>query len=333
MVDYQILGSSSSGWIAGGACPSIVDFIMGPRLEYLTGGLDGISKDILTPFPNVAAFVTKFFSNPKIASYYKKVPSFIATKFTSRTEYDEWVAGGAVEVTAAPVKKPVKAAAPFDPNKWAEEPKKMPKEVQEAYRTYSDDGSFGKDAPALDTLEWIKGDAVAYSSEKPTVVVFWAKFAKGDYTTIVGVSDIFDDFKEQAQFIGISLDPVVADAKSFLKKIGTAMPELDVKKCVVPYSLAFDTGKTVKEAFRTTSGLMSLTASACFIIDAKGKILWREQFGQGYAPKKGQLREQLRRHCAGEGLLSNGKKPVVEDSDEDLADGDMDCDYDSDLGF
>ena len=229
--------------------------------------------------------------------------------------------------------KPVKAVAAWDPNKWAEEPKKMPKEVQEAYRTYSDDGSFGKVAPALDTLEWIKGDAVAYSSEKPTVVVFWAKFAKGDYTTIVGVSDIFDDFKEQAQFIGISLDPVVDDAKSFLKKIGTAMPELDVKKCVVPYSLAFDTGKTVKEAFRTTSGLMSLTASACFIIDAKGKILWREQFGQGYAPKKGQLREQLRRHCAGEGLLSNGKKPVVEDSDEDLADGDMDCDYDSDLGF
>lgn len=232
-----------------------------------------------------------------------------------------------------PVRKPVAAAIPFDPNKWAEEPKKMPKEVQEAYRTYSDDGSFGKNAPALDSLEWIKGDAVAYSSEKPTVIVFWAKFAKGDYTTITGVSDIFDDFKEQAQFMGISLDPVVDDAKSFLKKIGTAMPELDVKKCVVPYSLAFDTGKTVKEAFRTTSELMSLTASACFIIDAKGKIVWREQFGQGYAPKKGQLREQLRRHCAGEGLLSNGKKPVVEDSDEDLADGDMDCDYDSDLGF
>merc|ERR1711935_211551 len=99
------------------------------------------------------------------------------------------------------------------------------------------------------------------------------------------------------------------DAKSFLKKMGTAMPELDVKKMLANYPLAWDVDKT-------------------------GKVLWREQFGQGYAPKKGQLREQLRRHCGGEGMLSNGKKPVDEESDEDLAEGaEMDCDYDSDLGF
>jgi len=229
--------------------------------------------------------------------------------------------------------KPTLQEGEWDPDAWRAEPKKMPKEVAEAYRTYSDDGALGKDAPALDTLEYIQGGPVAYSSDKPTVIVFWAKFAKGDYTTVVGVSEICDDFKEQAQFLGVSVDPNVDDAKSFLKKIGTAMPELDVKKLVVPYALAFDAGKAVKNAFMKACGLNSLGASATFIVDKKGKILWREQFGQGYAPKKGQLREQLRRHCGGEGLLSNGKKPVEEEDDEDLADGDMDCESYTPPGF
>ena len=107
----------------------------------------------------------------------------------------------------------VAEAKPSDPQRWAEEPANMPKDVPEAYRTYSDDGSFGKDAPSLDTLEYIKDSAVTYSTEKPTVVVFFAKFAKGDYTTVVGVSDIADDFKEQAQFLGIAVDPVIEDAQ------------------------------------------------------------------------------------------------------------------------
>jgi len=238
------------------------------------------------------------------------------------------------------------AVAAWDPNGWAAEPKKMPKEVPEAYRTYKDDTALMADAtddvtavrgavaaPALDSLVYIKDGPVAYSSEKPTVICFWAKFAKGDYTTIVGVSDIADDFKEQANFVGISVDPNVDDAKGFLKKMGTAMPELDVKKCNANYPLAWDENKTVKNAFMKACRLNSLGASATFIVDKKGNFIWREQFGQGYAPKKGQLREQLRRHCAGESLLSNGLKPVDEDDDEDLADGDMDCDYDSDLGF
>jgi len=247
---------------------------------------------------------------------------------------------------AKPVVKPVKEAAPWDPNAWAAEPKKMPKVVPEAYRTYKDDTALMADAtddvtavrgavaaPAIDSLVYIKDGPVAYSSEKPTVICFWAKFAKGDYTTIVGVSDIADDFKEQANFVGISVDPNVDDAKGFLKKMGTAMPELDVKKCNANYPLAWDEDKKVKNAFMKACRLNSLGASATFIVDKKGNFIWREQFGQGYAPKKGQLREQLRRHCAGESLLSNGLKPVDEDDDEDLADGDMDCDYDSDLGF
>ena len=263
------------------------------------------------------------------------IQQYQATMDAGLTEADMAVLYTRLGGSPAPaaVAKPVAAAAPWDPDAWRAEPKKMPKEVTEAYRTYSDDGALGKDAPALDTLEYIKDGPVAYSSDKPTVIVFWAKFAKGDYTTVVGVSEICDDFKEQAQFLGISVDPNVDDAKSFLKKMGTAMPELDVKKLVAPYPLAWDAGKAVKNAFMKTCGLNSLGASATFIVDKKGKILWREQFGQGYAPKKGQLREQLRRHCGGEGMLSNGKKPVEEEDDEDLADGDMDCDYDSDLGF
>lgn len=115
------------------------------------------------------------------------------------------------------------------------------------------------------------------------------------------------------------------------------MPEIYIDNLVCDYPLAWDNGKVVKEAFRKTAALMTLTASAIFVVGGNEKIVWREQFGPGYPPKMGQLGEQLRRHLAGEKLLSNGDKPVVEEGsdDEDPNDGiDMgDDDYDSDLGF
>lgn len=74
------------------------------------------------------------------------------------------------------------------------------------YTTYSDDASLGKPAPSLDTLEYFQGEPVKLGDGKITVILFWAKFAKGDYTTYAGVSDLAKKFAgvENVQFLGVS---------------------------------------------------------------------------------------------------------------------------------
>lgn len=97
-----------------------------------------------------------------------------------------------------------------------------------------------------------------------TLIQFFAKFAKGDYTTVQGVSNIATKFGDRAQYLGISIDPVKEDAESFLKKIGTSMPEIYIDNLTVPYPVAWDQGKAVKEAFRTLSGLMVRVCVLCW---------------------------------------------------------------------
>ena len=165
------------------------------------------------------------------------------------------------------------------------------------------------------------------------MVTFFAKFAQGDYTTIVGVNKLAAAFSD-VSFVGLSIDPEKGDAEGFLKKLGTAMPEIYIDSLAVSCPLAWDNGKAVKETHRKVAGMMSLGALACFLVDGEGTIVWREQFGHGHAPHQGQLGEQIRRTIAGEELLKNGTKPVEEEGDEEdgLDMGGAD-DYDSDLGF
>eukprot|EP01038_Epipyxis_sp_PR26KG_P007551 gene7551-10290_t len=68
-----IAKKSKSGWIAGGEKPSIGDFILVPRLRMISSGvIEGISVDILAPFPYLKNLIQKFFSEPSIAHYYSK---------------------------------------------------------------------------------------------------------------------------------------------------------------------------------------------------------------------------------------------------------------------
>ena len=201
-----------------------------------------------------------------------------------------------------------------------------------AYMTHDDDASIGKPAPAIDTAEYVKGDPIKLGGGKVSVVTFFAKFAKGDYTTIVGVNKLAAAFPD-VSFVGLSIDPDKGDAEGFLKKLGTAMPEIYIDSLDVSYPLAWDNGKAVKEAYRKAAGMMSLGASACFVVDGAGTIVWREQFGQGHAPHQGQLGEQIRRTVAGEELLKNGPKPTEEVEEEEELDMGGADDYDSDLGF
>lgn len=57
----RIAAASSTGWIAGTEGPSVADFCLVPRLQWLAGGHnDGISTDILKPFPLLCGLVDKF---------------------------------------------------------------------------------------------------------------------------------------------------------------------------------------------------------------------------------------------------------------------------------
>ena len=51
-----------------------------------------------------------------------------------------------------------------------------------------------------------KGDPVKLGNGKITVILFWAKFAKGDYTTYAGVADLATLWvgNENVQFLGVS---------------------------------------------------------------------------------------------------------------------------------
>ena len=56
-----MLGNSTTGWLANTPGPTIADFVLVPRLEWLVSGvLDGISKDLLTGFPKVQALIIPF---------------------------------------------------------------------------------------------------------------------------------------------------------------------------------------------------------------------------------------------------------------------------------
>jgi glutathione S-transferase len=57
----RLLEDSVSGWIANTDGPSIADFLLVPQLRSVGNGqTEGISADILTPFPKVVALIEKF---------------------------------------------------------------------------------------------------------------------------------------------------------------------------------------------------------------------------------------------------------------------------------
>lgn len=63
----RLLDNSATGWIAGTEEPSIADFCLVPRLQWLAGGNnDGISTDILKPFPHLISLIDRLTSLPAL---------------------------------------------------------------------------------------------------------------------------------------------------------------------------------------------------------------------------------------------------------------------------
>ena len=69
----RILGESTTGWLAGTPNPTIADFVLVPRLQWLSSGVhNGIGSDILDQFPRVQQLIEKLMQLEAIVTYYSK---------------------------------------------------------------------------------------------------------------------------------------------------------------------------------------------------------------------------------------------------------------------
>lgn len=188
------------------------------------------------------------------------------------------------------------------------------KSLPEDKRTYDDFKGIGTDLPDLSTLKFLKGEAPTDASTGPFVILSWAKYAKGDYRTMVHFSFLMRALPG-LRVLGVSVDPAEEDATAILKKMNTPMPTQSIDLLVFDMDLAFDEGKKVKEAIVAACGGSLAPGKALLYMD--GKMVWSEQFTAGWALKQGQFGEQCALAMAGEPLLSNGAKPEEEGDDDD----------------
>ena len=115
----------------------------------------------------------------------------------------------------------------------------------------------------------------APAAGKPCAVLFWGKYAKGDYRTMVHVSYLMRALPE-LQVLGVSCDAAKEDCEAMLKKNGTAMPTQSIDELIFDMSLAFDEGKKVKEAFAAIG--KAPAPGFLFLFDKNGVLVWKEVF-------------------------------------------------------
>ena len=186
------------------------------------------------------------------------------------------------------------------------------------YVVYADDGCIGKPAAGLlDGLDYFHqaDKAAVVGNGKPTVVFFWAKFAKGDFATVNVFSYIARQHPD-VQVVGISCDPHKADAEKYLTKVGVFQKELGTSGLTpeADCALAYDPERAVKERFLEATAPSSTTVGVghSYLIDGAGTIVWRERYTRGFSPM-GQMLEQVERLVAGKALVANGLKAVEAD--------------------
>jgi hypothetical protein len=181
-------------------------------------------------------------------------------------------------------------------------------------KTYSDDSCFGKDAPSIDSLEFVVGDKIALPKDKVTVLFFWVSFYKGAWMINEELTQLSEKHPD-VQYIAISNDVDRAAVEKFLKKIedGRVIDE-NTKK---PYRLAvshvaFDDKKAVGKAYADLSNNSLVHVPQAFIVK-DGKVAWRQNLTQSFTMSQSNFVDQLERVIKGEALdMSNGPKPVVE---------------------
>ena len=189
--------------------------------------------------------------------------------------------------------------------------------------TYADakglDGSFK--LPDVGSLKFVKGDCP--DASKPVAVLFWGKYAKGDYRTMVHFSYLMRALPE-LQVLGVSCDAVFEDCEAMLKKNNTPMPTQSIDELIFDMSLAFDEGKKVKDAFAKVG--KAPAPGFAFLFDGSGTLVWKEVFTSSWNLKQGQFAEQCALLLAGKPLIDNGARPAESDDEdeEEAVVGDID---------
>jgi hypothetical protein len=197
--------------------------------------------------------------------------------------------------------------------------------------------------PHLDDLVWLQGEDEARAAlVTPTikVILFWAKFPKGDWHAIQQCENLAKKYPS-VQFIGISCD-ILASAEEIVNMHANGQDHKDINMYKFNYTFpaAFDPdaaegGKTVPRgvntAFKRLGGLSALGAGYAFIVDKADTIVWKEvienrwcsssdpaicmRYWQNTMPDS-QFPDQLNLLVNGCELVSNGPRPEEEDDGE-----------------
>eukprot|EP01031_Cornospumella_fuschlensis_P031392 gene31392-37945_t len=70
------LSKSPSGWLMGGPEPTIADFVISIRVKWLVSGAnDGITEQLLDPFPGMRRLIEQFDNMPQVLAYYQTHPN------------------------------------------------------------------------------------------------------------------------------------------------------------------------------------------------------------------------------------------------------------------
>jgi len=186
--------------------------------------------------------------------------------------------------------------------------------IPDKYKTYNDDAALGKPMPDMSTLTWIKGEAP--KGGETTVVLFWAKYAKGDYKHVAHFNELTKTHPK-LQVVGISCDAEQADAEKFLAKIGKEMAEQNIKSLDCDYALAFDGGKKVGSACKELSKLNMMSAGMAYLVNKEGIIVWREGFNSSWTLEQGIFGEQVDRILSGKPLVDFGAAPDDGEEEDD----------------
>lgn len=193
------------------------------------------------------------------------------------------------------------------------------KDIPEDKITYSDDMILGSKLPEMNALDWLQdGDTAkdAVSKGKYIALVFWGKYAKGDYKLVCHFSDLATKYPDIC-VIGIACDAEKEDAEKLFTKIGKAMPEQGIDNFTLNFPSAYDPGKKFNGALKRAAMVGSIGPGYCLLVDKVGTIKWKEQFTSSYFLANGQFEEQVRRITEGEKLMDNGPRPEGDGDEEE----------------
>mmetsp|Transcript_15315 Transcript_15315/g.17329 ORF Transcript_15315/g.17329 Transcript_15315/m.17329 type:complete len:221 (+) Transcript_15315:64-726(+) len=212
----------------------------------------------------------------------------------------------------------------------------MADEKSSEFMVYADDPCLGQKAPSLASLKFHNGDAFDVGAGKVTVITFFSKLNKSDFSTLSVLSEVAtsEEYKDKVQFVGISRDGEERDVVRWFEKFQDKhMAELQAPDgsagvtVSAKFPLAFDEESKVNKAYKDVAKKAVVGVGFTFIVDKEGVIRWYEQFVRGVNPM-GQFHDQLKNIVEGTPLISNGNMPEIEEEEVEGGDGIIPVDAD-----